>query len=71
MSQERETLTLGFIGTGNMGGALAAAAAKNGDNRLLLSNRSRAKAAALQEKLGGEVTDNLGALNADFVLLGV
>jgi len=64
-------LTLGFIGTGNMGSALAAAAAKNGENRLLLANRGRAKAEALREKLGGEVTDNRGALRSDYLFLGV
>ena len=38
--------TIGFIGTGNMGAALATAAAKvTGD--LLLSNRTPEKAAAL------------------------
>ena len=30
---------IGFIGTGRMGGALAAAAAQNPDNMLLLANR--------------------------------
>ncbi len=64
-------LTLGFIGTGNMGSALAAAAAKQRDNRLLLANRSRAKAEALCGKIGGEVTDNCGAAQADYVFLGV
>ncbi len=64
-------LTLGFIGTGNMGSALAAAAAKQEGNRLLLANRSRAKAEALCAKIGGEVTDNCGAAQADFVFLGV
>ena len=63
--------TLGFIGTGNMGAALAAAAAKNGDNELLLSNRSREKASALQARIGGRVTDNPGAAKADFIFLGV
>ncbi len=35
---------LGFIGTGNMGGALARAAAKNEDNYLLVANRHAEKA---------------------------
>ena len=71
MSRKRGMLTLAFIGTGNMGGALAAAAAKDSDNRLLLSNRGREKVLALQERIGGEVTDNQGALAADYVFLGV
>lgn len=64
-------LTLGFIGTGNMGSALAAAAAKKEDNRLKLANRGRAKAEALSARIGGEVTDNSGAAQADYLFLGV
>ena len=64
-------LKLGFIGTGNMGGALARAAAKAEGNRLLLNNRSPEKARALAAELGGEVTDYTAALDADFVFLGV
>ncbi len=63
--------TLGFIGTGNMGSALAAAAAKNSGNRLLLANRSREKAELLCAGIGGEVTDNSGAAMADYLFLGV
>ena len=62
---------LGFIGTGNMGGALARAAAKKPGNRLLLANRRREKAEALARELGGEVKDNAGVLTADYVFLGV
>ena len=39
-------MKIGFIGTGNMGGALARAAAKGG-HTLLLANRTPAKAEAL------------------------
>ena len=46
--------TIGFIGTGNMGSALARAAAKSGKaQRLLLANRSPEKALRLAEELGG------------------
>ena len=45
---------LGFIGTGNMGGALARAAAKRKDSRLLLTNRTQAKAERLAAELGAE-----------------
>ena len=63
---------LGFIGTGNMGGALARAAAGLGENRLLLANRSREKAEALAAEIGGEVTDNeTAARTADYLFLGV
>ena len=65
-------LTLGFIGTGNMGGALAQAAAKNNNNRLLLANRHPEKAQRLREKTGGELTDSRGAAAmADYIFLGV
>lgn len=65
-------LTLGFIGTGNMGGALAQAAAKNNNNRLLLANRHPEKAQRLREKTGGELTDSRGAAaKADYIFLGV
>lgn len=64
--------TLGFIGTGNMGGALATAAAKNPENVLLLSNRHSEKAEALAKVIGGNVTDNeTVAASADYVFLGV
>ena len=71
MSEGTRMLTLGFIGTGNMGSALAAAAAKNEGNRLLLANRGREKAEALRVRIGGEVTDNCGAARADYLFLGV
>ena len=64
--------TIGFIGTGNMGGALARAAAKDPGSRLLLANRHPEKAAALASEIGGEVTDNLSAAaQADYLFLGV
>jgi len=63
----------GFIGTGNMGGALARAAAKNlPGEQLLLSNRTPAKAAALAAELNGRAADNAAvAAEADFIFLGV
>ena len=53
-------MTYGFIGTGNMGGALARAAAKVVEDRrdLWLSNRTPAKAEALANELGATATDN-------------
>ena len=65
--------TYGFIGVGNMGGALVRACAKAcGDTRILVSNRTAAKAEALAAELGARavaVTDV--AAEADFVVLGV
>lgn len=64
---------LGFIGTGNMGGALARAAAKKPEeNKLLLANRHPEKAAALAEEIGGELSNNTEIANrADYIFLGV
>ena len=67
-------MTYGFIGTGNMGGALARAAAKVVENRrdLWLSNRTLAKAEALAQELGATATDNETiARECDYILLGV
>lgn len=49
----------GFIGTGNMGGALAEAVCRRlSPDEVMLSNRTRAKAEALAAKTGGRVATN-------------
>ena len=63
--------TVGFIGTGNMGAALARAAAKSGLAELLLANRSAEKARVLAGELSARQTDARGAAGADYVFLGV
>lgn len=65
--------TVGFIGTGNMGAALARAAAKSPlTEQLLLSNRSAEKPRRLAEELGGTVLDNRGvAQKAEVLFLAV
>ena len=65
--------TLGFIGTGNMGGALARAACKNiPSDQVFLANRTAEKAKALAEELDCRVADNEAiAESADFIFLGV
>ena len=64
-------MKVGFIGTGNMGGALARAAAKGGPT-LLLANRTPAKAEALAKELGGTVCPNAEAAEkAELLFLGV
>ena len=64
-------MKIGFIGTGNMGGALARAAAKGG-HTLLLANRTPAKAEALAKELGGTVCPNaVAAEAAELLFLGV
>ena len=63
----------GFIGVGNMGGALARAAAKKiSGPSLLLANRSPEKAQRLAAELGGQVSDNATIAGAaDYIFLGV
>ena len=64
--------TYGFIGTGNMGGAVATAAAKAvGGGNLFLANRTPAKAEALAAELGGQACDNGTAARQDYIFLGV
>ena len=64
---------VGFIGTGNMGAAVARAAAKSPrTEKLLLSNRSREKARRLAAELGAEERDNAGAAaQAEYLFLAV
>ena len=67
-------MTYGFIGTGNMGGALARAAARTVENRrcIVLANRTPEKAAKLADEIGASVADNLTvARECDYILLGV
>ena len=65
--------TFGFIGTGNMGGALAKGTAKAVDpQNIILSNRTAAKAEALATQLGCK-WDSVEAVakTCDFIFLGV
>ena len=66
-------MTFGFIGTGNMGGALARAARRRLEGgQLLLANRTEAKAAALAKELGASLSNNRTiAGSADYMFLGV
>ena len=64
-------MKIGFIGTGNMGGALAVAASKT-DATLLLCNRTPAKAQALAKELGcATATAAEIARSCDYIFLGV
>ena len=65
--------TIGFIGVGNMGGALARAAARAVDpGRIVVSNRSPEKAEALSQALSCRVaTATEVAERCDLVFLGV
>lgn len=65
--------TFGFIGVGNMGGALARAACRAMDPaQIILSNRTRAKADALAAELGCAAGENeTVAGEAQYLFLGV
>ena len=63
--------TFGFIGTGNMGGALAKAAAKS-TTSILLADHFAEKAEALAAQLGCDSADNIAVVkNCRYVFLGV
>ena len=66
-------MIFGFIGTGNMGGALAKAAAKSLEpQEILLSNKTFAKAQALAEELGCKALSvEEVAQEAELLFLGV
>ena len=63
----------GFIGTGNMGGALARALAKTtAGSEIALANRTAAQAEALAKDLGCSAGDNASvAARAEYLFLGV
>ncbi len=65
-------MKVGFIGTGNMGGALAKAAAKviAGDN-LYLYDSFEQKAQQLADSLNCHCTDLAGVSQCDYIFLGV
>lgn len=65
--------TFGFIGTGNMGGALARAVCRTvSPDQVFLANRTAEKARALAAELGCDVAENAAvAENADVIFLGV
>lgn len=67
-----EKIKVGFIGCGNMGGALARAVAKSGLCEILLVDVDIKKAQILAEKTGGTVvTAEQIATEAKYIFLGV
>ena len=64
-------IKIGFIGCGNMGGALAAAATKYKDAEIRLFDKDEDKAKALAERIGGIVCDIDGVCACELVFLGV
>jgi len=74
MSSEKNWPTFGFIGTGNMGGALVRAVCRRvPGERVFLSNRTHTKAAALASELGcmAEVSNQAVASKTTYIFLGV
>jgi len=67
-------MVIGFIGTGHMGGSLALILGKDGTNEILLCNRSKAKAEALQKKIGSNAKiENIEGVvqKSDVLFIGV
>ena len=64
-------IKIGFIGCGNMGGALAAAAAKYKNAEIHLFDKDEDKAKAIAERIGGIVCDIDGVCECELVFLGV
>ena len=66
-------MKIGFIGTGNMGAALATAVAKSGMNaQLFFADFCKEKAESLAKELKGEAAENLNLIEkCDMVFLGV
>ena len=66
-------MTIGFIGAGNMGGALATSVFFAAvDANLLIADVDTIKAEALAGAVGGQVVDNATlAAQCDYIFLGV
>lgn len=66
-------MNIGFIGTGNMAGALVRALRKTvSADQIWLSNRTKSKAETLANEIGGNVCSNLDiAKNCQVIYLGV
>ncbi|KXT78552.1 pyrroline-5-carboxylate reductase [Streptococcus sp. DD13] len=65
-------MKIGFIGLGNMGGAVARSVAALGEHDLLLSHHNLVKAESLQKEIGGKITSNDHIVSqADVVFWGI
>ena len=62
---------ISFIGTGNMGKALACAVSKSGNSELYLANRTAKKAKDLAKMINAKYATNTKAAECDYVFLGV
>lgn len=65
-------MKIGFIGCGNMGGALARAVLKNKETKVYISDYIAEKAEAFAKETGALATDNITiAKSCDFIFLAV
>ena len=65
-------MTVGFIGCGNMGGALAKAISTNKQIKVYISDNNEAKAKTFAEEIGAEATSNSDVASlSDFLFIGV
>lgn len=65
-------MKVGFIGIGNMGGAVARAVAKRDHFDLLLTNHNQEKAEKLKQDIGGDILSNQDIIQeADVIFLGL
>ncbi len=73
MNQENNKITMGFIGTGNMGSALARAVGRKLEGQqIFLTNRSPEKSRLLAAELGARQADNISvARQTKYIFLGV
>ena len=67
-----ENIKIGFIGTGNMGGALAKAAARYTASNIMLADKNEEKASVRAASIGACAADNKKvAAECDFIFIGV
>ena len=64
-------IKIGFIGCGNMGGALATAISKFNSKSVFLYDKNTEKAKALAEKTGANLSDIKDMYDCDFLFIGV
>lgn len=65
-------MKIGFIGCGNMGGALARAVSRVLNTNIYIYDHNEEKAAAFAKEIGAEKSDNITiAKECDFIFLGV
>ncbi len=65
-------MKIGFIGAGNMGGALARAVSKISETNIYIYDYNEEKSASLSAEIGAKVSDSFKiASECDFIFLGV